>query len=258
MCIRDRYQRRVRGGRSGMDSSEDGIDFDRIVAEVASESLVVATNACGVLCTLTIASQRARSAVSSSPVVVPNIEIALGAGGDLPHNAALLVSQLATVGSFRLRFVKSKGLQLLVNLLNQSEHEGEQCNVLHALVSLAGAGRDCHSELYASLVKSGVTWKARQLMCSSHPHVHANAQSLADAVRSMGQVLGLSQADSTDAVNALALLSCDTPNGSSRALKFKSSPSNTNKKPRNSKDSAWQEQDDRGPLNALVAVIQNV
>eukprot|EP00656_Telonema_subtile_P029084 TRINITY_DN319_c0_g3_i1.p1 TRINITY_DN319_c0_g3~~TRINITY_DN319_c0_g3_i1.p1 ORF type:complete len:261 (+),score=37.09 TRINITY_DN319_c0_g3_i1:186-968(+) len=189
------------------------IKFDKMVSEIASDDLTIATNACGILCTLTIASQRARSAVSSSPSIVANIEKALAATHDLPHNTSLLVSQLATVASFRLRFVKSTGLTLLVDLLNKSEDGGEQCNVLHALVSLAGAGRDCHSELYDSLVKSGVTWKARQLMCSPHPNAQINAQALAQIVRSMPQALELEQMGSSDAVHVLALLSCDNRAG---------------------------------------------
>eukprot|EP00657_Telonema_sp_P-1_P012050 TRINITY_DN818_c0_g1_i2.p1 TRINITY_DN818_c0_g1~~TRINITY_DN818_c0_g1_i2.p1 ORF type:complete len:256 (-),score=64.87 TRINITY_DN818_c0_g1_i2:93-860(-) len=176
---------------------------------IRDSNKTAATNACGVLCTLTVGSQRARSAVSSSPNIIENIEKALGSKGNLPHNAALLVSILSTVASFRLAFVKSKGLKHLMVLLNRSTDPGEQCNVLYALVTLAEAGRDCHSELYDSLVQSGVIWKTRQLMCSDHVHVQANATALAEQLRPMPQALTLARMGSSDAVHALALLSCD-------------------------------------------------
>merc|ERR1712166_86093 len=186
------------------------INFDRMVAEIGSENPVIATNACGIVATLALASQCARTAVSTSQNIIANIEKALGSEeGDLARNAALLVSMLSTVASFRLSFVKSKGLKHLVNLLNKSEDAGQQCNVLHALVTLAGAGRDCHSELYDSLVKSGVTWKARQLMCSGNVKVEANARALAQKLRPMPSALSLERMGSSDAVHALALLSCD-------------------------------------------------
>jgi len=186
------------------------INFDRMVAEIGSTDPVVATNACGVVATLALASQCARTAVSTSQDIVANIEKALGSKeGNLAHNAALLVSMLSTVASFRLGFVKSKGLKHLVDLLNESECAGQQCNVLHALVTLAGAGRDCHSELYDSLVTSGVFWKARQLMCSGDSNVEANARALAQKLRPMPSALSLERMGSSDAVHALALLSCD-------------------------------------------------
>lgn len=181
------------------------------LAALGSPDIPCATNACGILCTLTLASQQARSAVASAKHIIANIEQALASGSNqLPHNAALLISMLSSVASFRRNFVKSLGLKHLVNLLNQSEDSGEQCNVLFALVALAEAGRDCHSELYDSLVASEVTWKARQLMGSAEPTVQANARTLAQKLRNMPQALSLGRTGSSDAVHALALLSCDT------------------------------------------------
>eukprot|EP00658_Telonema_sp_P-2_P005341 TRINITY_DN119_c0_g1_i1.p1 TRINITY_DN119_c0_g1~~TRINITY_DN119_c0_g1_i1.p1 ORF type:complete len:280 (+),score=58.77 TRINITY_DN119_c0_g1_i1:119-958(+) len=207
MCIRDRYQRRVRGvARSNM----SGVNFQLIIDQLASRQLSVATNACGILCSITLGSQRARSAVSSAPDIIEHVTKALGGKGDLPHNAALLVSILSTVASFRLAFVKSKGLKLLVNLLNKSEDSGEQTNIMYALTELAGAGKDCHTELYDTLVSSGVTWKARQLMCSGDENLESNAHDLAQKLRVMPvSGLALERMGSSDAVHALALLGCD-------------------------------------------------
>lgn len=117
---------------------------------------------------------------------------------------------LSTVGSFRRAFVRSDGLKTLVELLNASDDPGEQCNVLYALVTLVGAGKDCHSELYDALVKSGVTWKARSLCICGNPDVESNARTLAQELRMMPQALALERIGSSGAVHALALLSCDT------------------------------------------------
>jgi len=186
-------------------------DFNRIVAELGSACLSTATNACGILATITLASQQARLAVASSTEIVSNIQLALSSDSNqLPHNAALLVSMLSTVGSFRRAFVRSQGLKTLVELLNTSDDPGEQCNVLFALVTLAGAGKDCHSELYEALVKSGVTWKARSLCTCGNPDVEANARTLAQKLRIMPQALALERIGSSGAVHALALLSCDS------------------------------------------------
>lgn len=190
-------------------------DYERIVAALGSADTAEATNACGILCTLSVASQCIRTAVSSSPSIIAHIESALRGHSNLStnalqHNVALLVSILSTVASFRRAFVKSAGLRLLVDMLNKSDDSGEQCNVLYALVTLAGSGQDCHSELYDLLVESGVAWKARPLMLSADSNVQSNARTLAAELRIMPQALGLERMGSSDAVHALALLSCDT------------------------------------------------
>ena len=90
----------------------DKIDYERIVAGLASSDLGSASNACGILCTLTLASQQSRSAVSSAKDIIPNIEKALASdvSWPLPHNAALLSSMLAEVASFRRAFVRCVNL----------------------------------------------------------------------------------------------------------------------------------------------------
>merc|ERR1711865_1333500 len=77
-------------------------DHNRMVAALGSPNLMEATNAAGILCTiLSLDCQSTRTAISSSPLIVTNIEKALSGTGDLPHNAALLVSMLSTITSFR-------------------------------------------------------------------------------------------------------------------------------------------------------------
>lgn len=96
-------------------------------------------------------------------------------------------------------------------MLNTTEDAGEQCNVLYALVTLACAGKDCHTELYNLLVQSGAAWKARPLMLSTDSNVQKNARNLAEELRLMPQGgLALERMGSSEAVHALALLSCDT------------------------------------------------
>jgi len=122
---------------------------------------------------------------------------------------------LSTVTSFRRAFVKSDGLGLLVDLLTKSEDAGEQTNLLYALVTLAKGGRDCHTELYELLVESGMAWTlVRALMQSADAKVEENARALAGQLRTMPQSLALEHTGSSDAVHALALLSCDNRNQS--------------------------------------------
>jgi hypothetical protein len=187
-----------------------------MVAALGSPNLMEATNAAGILCTiLSLDCQSTRTAISSSPLIVTNIEKALSGTGDLPHNAALLVSMLSTITSFRRAFVKSDGLGLLVDLLTKSEDAGEQTNLLYALVTLAKGGRDCHTELYELLAESGMAWTlVRTLMQSPDAKVEENARALAGQLRTMPQSLALERTGSSDAVHALALLSCDNRNPS--------------------------------------------
>jgi len=187
-----------------------------MVAALGSPNLMEATNAAGILCTiLSLDCQSTRTAISSSPLIVTNIEKALSGTGDLPHNAALLVSMLSTITSFRRAFVKSDGLGLLVDLLTKSEDAGEQTNLLYAIVTLAKGGRDCHTELYELLAESGMAWTlVRTLMQSPDAKVEENARALAGQLRTMPQSLALERTGSSDAVHALALLSCDNRNPS--------------------------------------------
>merc|ERR1712086_1101087 len=191
-------------------------DHNRMVAALGSPNLMEATNAAGILCTiLSLDCQSTRTAISSSPLIVTNIEKALSGTGDLPHNAALLVSMLSTITSFRRAFVKSDGLGLLVDLLTKSEDAGEQTNLLYAIVTLAKGGRDCHTELYELLAESGMAWTlVRTLMQSPDAKVEENARALAGQLRTMPQSLALERTGSSDAVHALALLSCDNRNPS--------------------------------------------
>merc|ERR1712166_716445 len=169
-------------------------DHNRMVAALGSPNLMEATNAAGILCTiLSLDCQSTRTAISSSPLIVTNIEKALSGTGDLPHNAALLVSMLSTITSFRRAFVKSDGLGLLVDLLTKSEDAGEQTNLLYAIVTLAKGGRDCHTELYELLAESGMAWTlVRTLMQSPDAKVEENARALAGQLRTMPQSLALS------------------------------------------------------------------
>jgi len=195
---------------STMEPGPSTLDHNRMVAALGSPDIAKATNAAGILCTVCMESQCIRTAVSSSEHIVSNIELALGGSADLPHNAALLVSMLSTVTSFRRSFVRSAGLRLLVDLLNKSQDPGEQCNLLYALVALATAGRDCHTELYDLLVKSGMAWVlVRTLMQSPDLKVQENARALAEQLRKMPSSLALERTGSSDAVHTLALLSCD-------------------------------------------------
>merc|ERR1711865_863836 len=155
-------------------------DHNRMVAALGSSNLMEATNAAGILCTiLSLDCQSTRTAISSSPLIVTNIEKALSGTGDLPHNAALLVSMLSTITSFHRAFVKSDGLGLLVDLLTKSEDAGEQTNLLYAIVTLAKGGRDCHTELYELLAESGMAWTlVRTLVQSPDAKVEENALAL--------------------------------------------------------------------------------
>merc|ERR1712166_920081 len=162
-------------------------EHNRMVAALGSPNLMEATNAAGILCTiLSLDCQSTRTAISSSPLIVTNIEKALSGTGDLPHNTALLVSMLSTITSFRRAFVKSDGLGLLVDLLTKSEDAGEQTNLLYAIVTLAKGGRDCHTELYELLAESGMAWTlVRTLMQSPDAKVEENARALAGQLRTM-------------------------------------------------------------------------